>query len=587
MGIRGLLRILLQGLGTSNMKLLDPKRRTFVIARMYIDMAQFVYKGLNQVEADMLMSEVKRAIDDDMIIAATIKILLEQIREISPRNFLGIYFDGIPPLAKVVEQRARRYEMENPGVGKFSTVKITVGTAFMRRVVEEVVAALAANVSVLPPEVEVSTPSEKGEGEHKLANRIRDKDASQPGVKVIVSDDSDIIIMSLLNSWRDCYIFFDRKDQGRATRGLLSVSGVAERIRHRLGDTPTAVFDFCLLVILTGGNDFMPTILSARQRQSVITELMDLYGPILKGQPLMTNQGRDVVWASVRSLVNELASNEERRLRDLAVFAKKKGNGRMPALFTRSMDPTTGVLKLPLFRRAWDEELYQPKLGGLSLPESVVIIPPSQREIDADHSFSAMQYLQGLAWTLAYMRTSDGPDWYYSASYPPLFGDVARIMTSIVDPTRALRSLPAWEPQDLAVYLLTVLPRETTQELFGETFANAFAFGAGIGDLFPKKFRHFAPVEWDATMKGRAILPPLGLERIRKVVAERVDAEVVERNLKSIQPLLRFSHKRGQWQTPGLPLPAQDETVVRRTRCGRSATDYEILDPVIPSMTHS
>lgn len=587
MGIRGLLGVLLGGMGLSAIRLIPPKQRSFVVSRMYIDVIQFVYKALNALKADALKTDQVANLDEEVVIEKTVQLLLEFVRDISPRAFLGVYFDGIPPLAKVIEQRARRYEMLlNPTA--FNRAKMTVGTAFLRAVVEKVLAALAENASWLPPEIEVSTPAEPGEGEHKLASRIRDRDATQPGAKVIVADDGDVMIMALLNNFRDCYIFLDHQAP-MLRHGLLSISAVAERVKGRLGDTPTAVYDFCLMVILTGSNDFMPRIQVARQRQDILMELLDMYGPVLHGQPLMTSQGREIVWSSVRALIVQLAANEERNLKRLAEHAKKKLNGRMPALYTRSMDPQSGQIKLPLFRKAWDDMNYEPRVPKAALPESVLVPRPTQREIDADHAFSATLYLQGLSWTLGYMRTGDGPDWFYSSALPPLFGDLARVMASGVDPVRSLRSLPSWQPQPLAVYLLTILPRVTAQDLFGESFVNAFSLGTGIGDLFPRKFEHFSPAEWEPASQnqGRSILPPLGLDRIAKVVNERLDVTVIERNLRALPPRVRFSRTQESWIPVGGNTVEPEDPATSRSRpgpCGGVAMEYEILEPIIPSM---
>lgn len=580
MGIRGLLNILLTGMGPM-LRLIDPKNRGFVVSRLYIDAIQYVYKALQAIEADALMANTKPVYDEDIVVERTALIILQLIKEVAPRNFVGIYFDGIPPLAKVIEQRARRYEMlSSTRAGAFNRAKITVGTAFVRQIIERVMTVLAENSASLPPEIDLSTATEPGEGEHKLASRIRDRDAAQPGTKVIAADDGDVMIMALLNGWKDCYIYLDHAPP-RPQHGLLSIAAVAERVRARLNNTPTAVFDFCLMVILTGGNDFMPTIQAARNRRDILTELLDMYEPVLHGQPLMTDQGREIVWSSVRSLVVQLAQNEERSLQRLAEYTKKKLQGKMPALYTRSMDPKTGSLRLPFFKKAWDEMLYEPKVSKSSLPEVIVIPKPTQREIDADHAFSATLYLQGLAWTLGYMRTGDGPNWFYSAAYPPLFGDLARVMATPGDPARALRGLPPWEPQSLAVYLLTILPRATTQDLFGDSFGNAFALGAGLQDLFPLRFEHFAPAEWQVeTRKGRAILPPLGLERIQKVVTERLDVAVIEANLRAMKPRVRYSRTHGDWAAVGKPSAGAGKVVKPPPACA----DYEMLDVVIPAL---
>lgn len=604
MGIRGLLGILLHGLG-AKLKLIPPKTRGFVVSRMYIDAPQMVYKAMNKIKADALQSEVVAVLDDNSVIEMTVELILEFVKTISPRDFLGIYFDGIPPMAKVVEQRARRYAMQKESSTSFNRAKITTGTAFMRILVERLLAGIADNVSWLPTEIEVSTPAEPGEGEHKLANRIRDHDAALPGTKVILADDSDVMIMSLLNNFRDCYIFVDHTPPpggfGKANHGLLSVGAVAERVRIYLGNTPTAVYDFCLLVILGGGNDFMPFVLSGSNRRETIGLMIDIYKNTLRGQPLMTNQGREIVWAGVRSVFVELAAREEILLSEYSKFVKEKLKDVMPPIFTQSMDPKTGLIKLPFFRRAWDNLLYESKVPIAKQAEGILVQRPTQREIDADHAFSSMQYLQGLSWTLGYMRTGDGPDWYYSSATPPLFSDIARLMATGADPVRSMRSLPSWDPLPLSVYLLTILPQVFVQDLFGSTFVNVFSKSAGLGDLFPLEFSHFGPAEWQEDSKGKAILPPLGIDRITAAVAERIDVDVAEANLRALEPRVKYSRTKNAW-VPTVDLIATEGDVLpagagprttgggsgrgsRVGRCGGTGAEYEILDVVVPSLS--
>jgi 5'-3' exonuclease len=578
MGIRGILGILLGGLGSGEVALINPKKMGFRVSRMYIDAIQFIHKALALIKSEALQAGKEAvSLSDDQVIDATSKLILDVIKEINPQDFLGIYFDGIPPIAKVVEQRARRYEMSlDPGT--FNKAKITIGTAFLRLVTERVLKELAENEVWLPKHIEVSTQSEPGEGEHKLANRIRDHDNMKPGAKVIVSDDGDVLIMSLLNGFREAYIYVDHQSP-RARHGLVSVASVAERVVTRLQNTPTAIQDFCAMVILSGGNDFMPLIQSARDRRNIMQDLLDMYPTVLRRQPLMTNQGREIVWSSVRSLIMQLAANEERNLKRLADFTKKQLNGKMPSLYSRSLDPNTGEFKLLFFRKAWDDEIYGAKAP---LPEGLDLPRPSQKEIDADHANCAVQYLQGLEWTLGYMRTGDGPTWYYQPGYPPLFGDISRIMAEIKDPTHSLRSLPRWEPLSLAEYLLVVLPKSTTRDLFGESFANAFALSVGLGDLFPLKFEHFNPAEWDETMKGRAILPPLGLDRIHAAVEEKLDIDVIERNVNSLKPRVAYSRSKAKWvQT----LPDTPERSTRDRTPASATGGYKVLDVVIPDLS--
>lgn len=588
MGIRGLLGFLIDNL---NVILIHPKRRGFVVARMYIDVIQFIHKALHAIQAEALMMEDRQTstsaallLDDDLVINKTIDKLFEIIREVSPRNFLGIYFDGIPPLAKVVEQRARRYEMSLSKTG-FNKAKITVGTAFVRNLVTKLLTALSENQGLLPPEVEVSTPAEPGEGEHKLMTRIRSKDMNTGGAKVIVSDDGDVVIMSLLNNLKECYVYVDHPKPSER-KGYISVDNVSEQISFKLGrgrgggDT-TIISDFCLMVILTGANDFMPRIQAARDRRNCLTELLDMYSHVLRpGVTLMNGTTGAINWASVRSIIVQLAANEERDLNRLADLTKKELDGKMPELYTKSRDPNTGQIKLMYFRKAWDDMIYGiPQ--DITLPESLVIPKPTAREIEADHSNSANLYLQGLEWTLNYMRTGSGPDWYFTAPYPPLFNDISKVMSEKRYEGFLIPGIPSWKPLPLSVYLLTILPKATTEDLFGQSFANAFGSSTYLADLFPLTFKHFSPAEWRPDMKGRAILPPLDLDRITKIAEEKLDKDIVERNLTDIEPRLKLKE--------GRMIPIRNPQQHKEKECYLGGSDndtkYRVLDVIIPSLS--
>lgn len=585
MGIRGLARWLLGGFGGRTPVRLTKigGRKSILVSRLYIDIQQFIHKAIRAIEADILNYEGnpsnKPVLNDDNLIQRYIDDLIDLIKTLNPRDFIGIFFDGIPPISKVVEQRSRRYAM-TLAPSSFNRAKITPGTGFMRLANERLLDRLQTEISWLPPEIYISSSAQPGEGEHKLANKFRQDEITTQGTKVIIADDTDVIIMSLLNNFKETYVYIDHQDQDRT--GLLSISSLTEHIKEALGDNPTVIHDFCLMVILSGGNDFMPWIQALRDREETLTVMFDLYKTSLGGAPLMKNSGREIVWSTVRTLVNILATREEMLLKRMLDIIKRR-NVPIPAIYTKSLNPKTGIFGLQYFKNAWNETIYSPQVS--SLPQGVILQKPSIKEIESDHMNTGIEYLKGLSWTLNYMRTGDGPEWFYGSTYPPLLADIAAALSSANpfgggDPTKELYTRPSWKPLDLSVYLLTVLPRSTSENLFGETFNEAFSLKSGINDLFPRKFIEFGPGEWMKVPIFRTIMPPLSLDRIAKFVDENIDKSEVESNLYSLAPSYRFSRSRGDW------VKIASKRVIQQEEPEQDVKDkdtFVVLDTVIPA----
>jgi 5'-3' exoribonuclease 2 len=197
---------------------------------LYMDCNSIIYDAVHTLEkqSSKYNRNNRKHFEQSVIDAVVIRIR-EYINTISPTNVLFIAFDGVAPLAKMDQQRSRRYKtafmsaisfenplqpfIDNPDKDKWNTSAITPGTSFMSILSRRIHAEFngPSGVSVFGnriPHVIVSTSVEPGEGEHKMFAYMRTH--VQPNENIAVYGlDSDLIMLSILHSvfCRNIFIF--------------------------------------------------------------------------------------------------------------------------------------------------------------------------------------------------------------------------------------------------------------------------------------------------------------------------------------------------------------------------------------------
>ena len=108
------------------------------INHFYLDSNSVVYDVARNISADEITDSVA-----NMIIAGVISKIEEYISVVQPTTTIMIALDGTPPIAKLEQQRQRRYKSwytgeiiksikKNTTIDPFNTVEITCGTKFMK-----------------------------------------------------------------------------------------------------------------------------------------------------------------------------------------------------------------------------------------------------------------------------------------------------------------------------------------------------------------------------------------------------------------------------------------------------------------------
>lgn len=172
------------------------------------------------------------------------------IQYINPSDHTFIAVDGIAPLAKIHQQRKRRYLKTLQDTKKsFDTNNITCGTPFMNKLMNFL-------LSKQSDHVRISTTSENGEGEHKIMDYIVHSNHQNKTI-VIHGLDADLILLSMLNYTQHLDIYLMR-DNNKSIE-FLSITKLVEAIilewKHVFPQN--TVHNYCYVMSILG-NDFLP-----------------------------------------------------------------------------------------------------------------------------------------------------------------------------------------------------------------------------------------------------------------------------------------------------------------------------------------
>ena len=173
------------------------------VNNLYLDCNSIIYDAVNTISfKDWKEDQGTKA---SIIIRWAIHKIEEYIFTIKPDSNIFIAFDGVAPVAKLEQQRGRRYKSwyqntvlhdihQGAKPDPWNTSAITPGTEFMN----ELNASMKSHFKKTPSSnvnVIVSGSDDPGEGEHKMFDFIRQhKEKHLDWTTVIYGLDADLII---------------------------------------------------------------------------------------------------------------------------------------------------------------------------------------------------------------------------------------------------------------------------------------------------------------------------------------------------------------------------------------------------------
>lgn len=366
-----------------------------------------VYDGSDEWESQFI----------ECIIHYTRKI----IREVAPEQGVFLAIDGVVPMAKMRQQRLRRFKsvwMKTGESVSWDTNAITPGTAFMGKLrigLEKMIRNHGTWI--------LSSSDEPGEGEHKIMAAWRKGQYS--GNFAIYGLDADLIVLSLLNQTlcsldNQIWLFREEMEKGAIAYDAdgeeqmewFSMNTLRDWLSTEYSSDPAITRQFilnyaCAMSVL--GNDFLPSSLGLKMREDGHTELLRLL-PLLSC-PLVDPNTLDLSLSGLQSFFGLLFQQEGKRIQTF--ISKKQWQG-------------SSFSALPVGDPNWP----------LSTVVEAVLMEGKQlashwKTTYLTHFFSGASkeqigsdYLYGIQWIWAYYTGNMEQvcfNWYYPHALPPLW----------------------------------------------------------------------------------------------------------------------------------------------------------------------
>lgn len=455
------------------------------------------------------------------------------IQIIKPSNTVFIAFDGVAPVAKMDQQRSRRFKsnFEKKILAKiipktsnhfWDKTCITPGTEFMKKLNIGVSKFFKNKESKYNlNEIIVSGSNTHGEGEHKLFEYIRNNKFSHYSKTTIIYGlDADLIMLAINHLYisKNIYLFretpefiksidksLDPNESYILDIPFLSILLKSEMTNLTNYDHENILQDYIFICFMLG-NDFLPHFPSLNIRTKGIHRLLNAYNNVIAKNKLYIIKKNEICWKNFKLLIDFLKNNEYSYIIDEYKIREKKEKR------TIRTNDNDGIHKkyllTPVFNRTneiyinpyesnWENRYYK----------TLFNIEPTQYNIKN----ICINYLEGLEWTFKYY-TSGCNDWRwkYKYHYPPLLSDLIRFIpsfntTMISNNNTHVHSL---------TQLVYVLPKDSLHFLPKNVYENIISKLISYYPENPKIVWDFCTYIWESHID----LPDLKIESIEKII---------------------------------------------------------------------
>ena len=307
---------------------------------LFLDANSIIYDVIHENESSE--SSNQKSIDIYNSVYDKIMAIIDKIKP----KFTFVSFDGVVPLAKMKQQKQRRYKSwltkKILNVNTWNTNAITPGTTFMNDLDDYLSSRFKYNTILF------SGSKESGEGEQKIFKYIRNETKNNKNdTNIIYGLDADLIMLSLLHlkdSVNDYEIYLYRETRHFTyIKGidpqldyLFSMDEMGTQINEVLNGTnkKRSIEDYCFLCFLCG-NDFLPHFPSINIRNNGVQYLLEVYKTIQsKSENVYLVNGKKINWSIFNLLFSEI-STKEIELININIEWKKKDGILFSSTYTR------------------------------------------------------------------------------------------------------------------------------------------------------------------------------------------------------------------------------------------------------------
>ena len=415
-----------------------------VINNLYLDSNSIIYDSFHSIKKEYNGNKEEFELE---LIKKVCEKIEYYINELKPNNRVIIAYDGVAPVAKMEQQRTRRYKSmlerkmkkvifpESEDKEEWKTTAITPGTEFMTKL-NELTEKYFKNSEKKYGlnEIIVSGSDKVGEGEHKIFEYLRNKKSHSNECTFIYGLDADLIMLGLNHLPIAKHIYLYREtpefiksinsslnpnesyvlDLPELSQAIVSTMNNGRKVNNK--QQSNRLYDYIFLCFFLG-NDFMPHFPAINIRINGIEIMINAYKKILGNTNKNLTNGKEIYWNNVYELVSELSENEWNN-----IVSNNKTRERQSK--RQYKKPEERYLNAPMLDREdelyiapfipnWQDRYYKTLFDSGSTQEY-------KKKV-------SINYLEGLEWVMKYY-TSGCSDWgwHYKYPYAPLLEDLVK-----------------------------------------------------------------------------------------------------------------------------------------------------------------
>jgi len=458
-------------------------------------------------------------ISSDLIPETTWDYLQSCIDYIKPSKTVCICADGVAPLAKMNQQRKRRFlsVIEKPPSG-WDRNAISPGTHFMSQFNIFMNSKIRDTVSEYI--YIYSGTNEIGEGEHKIFSRIR----SIPNTESIFvyGLDADLIMLSLISHHPNIYLMRETIHINLIETSnkfiYLNIDKLRHRILRRLIDkfnwdiededikdiySPKAceIIESYVVLCFLLGNDFLPHIPSLSLKKNGHARLLYSAKTVNDNMKCNIISNNTINYDYLINLLKLLSAEETDIILKLneEYLKKRPYNETQYALHNKS-PLANAIYSCPnKWRSLYYKDLFK-----------------SDASIVLD---SCKLFIDGLQWTYSYYKQFPKNDrWYYPYGYSPTILDLTNYMQGNMNTFENAITVKSLPPISSDVQLLVILPPQSISILPEKLRKYMSDPKYGIVHMYPMKYHietYLKTYLWECI----PLLPAIDIELIEECIS--------------------------------------------------------------------
>jgi 5'-3' exonuclease len=465
-------------------KIIRKIKNNIQIGNLYLDCNSIVYDAVHSIDFSKLTVS-----DVDTIITLVCEKIDEYIFTLKPNKNVFIAFDGVAPVAKLEQQRSRRYKslyqnnvmktiLKSSAPDPWNTTAITPGTLFMKTLNDRIYSQYSDARMYNLENLIVSGSDHPGEGEHKLFEYIRLNIEQHKDVNTVIYGlDADLIMLSInhLPIVPNIYLYRETPEFIKSINPdlepnesyLMDIPELAKTITLNMNNNEelttkqqkNRIYDYIFLCFFLG-NDFMPHFPALNIRTGGIDKLLNAYKATIGNTNENLTDGKKIYWKNVRKLLNFLSKNEETFIKNETKMRDRREKVQMTE--ETPEDKYNKFVSVPVYQRSLEKYINPFKPDWQERYYTALFEPNGT--VDEEYKKRVCKnYLEGLEWTMKYY-TSGCADWRwkYKYNYPPLLCDLLEY-TPFFD-TEFIEDNPTNPVKEL-VQLCYVLPKQSLKFL--------------------------------------------------------------------------------------------------------------------------